>query len=170
MELSRSELLRDWRGWVASGLGSGLSPWAPGTVGTAAALAPMVLLAKLPTLYFLLACLLLFVLGCVAATWVISRFGVEDPGVVVIDEWVGFGLTWAPVAYLRPDMSLSSFSFWLVLSIAFLAFRLTDIVKPWPASWADRKLHGGFGAMLDDAFAGCWAALFMVLVLQSGWL
>ena len=122
-----SLLLRDWRGWLASGFGSGLSPWAPGTVGTLAALAPVVLLGQLSLTYFLLSCLVLFVLGCVAAHWVITRFGVEDPGVVVIDEWVGFGLTWAPVVYLRPELKLQTFSFWLILASAFLLFRLTDI-------------------------------------------
>lgn len=164
-----SVLLRDWRGWLASGLGSGLSPWAPGTVGTLAALAPVVWLGKLPFAYFLLASALLFLLGCIAAAWVIDQFGVDDPGVVVIDEWVGFALTWAPVVYLRPELSARSLAFWVSLGSAFLLFRLTDILKPWPASWADNRLHGGFGAMLDDAFAGCWSALLMVLLLKSGW-
>lgn len=160
-----SILLRDWRGWLASGLGSGLSPWAPGTVGTLAALVPIVWLGNLPIAYYLLACVLLFALGCIAADWVIKRFGIDDPGVVVIDEWVGFGLTWAPVVYLRPELRPFTLNFWLLLGSAFLLFRLTDILKPWPASWADSKLHGGFGAMLDDAFAGCWSALLMVLLL-----
>ena len=49
-----------------------------------------------------------------------------------------------------------------VLVVGFLAFRLCDIAKPWPASWADKQVKGGFGTMLDDAFVGIWAGALML--------
>ena len=52
---------------------------------------------------------------------------------------------------------------------AFVAFRLADILKPWPASWADRSVKGGFGIMLDDLFAGiyAWALMYGVVLLLN---
>jgi phosphatidylglycerophosphatase A len=159
--MGQTKVLRDLRGWIATGFGSGLVPLAPGTFGT---------IAALPMLFFLSHSLLLwqyavfvfglFVMGCWAAQYVIDDLKVEDPGLIVIDEWVGMGLTWAVVAYWpKPH------SDWIYLVPAFLIFRLADIFKPWPASWVDRKLHGGFGAMLDDAVAGLWGALAVGLML-----
>ncbi len=158
---SLTHLLRDPRGLLATGLGSGLTPKAPGTAGT---------LVCLPIWYFLgqglnfpsyLAALaLLFIAGCFASSWVIQQISTDDPGCVVVDEWVGMGITWIPVAYWQqPHATL------FYLLPAFIAFRVCDIYKFWPASWADKKLHGGFGAMLDDALAGIWGALMLAFAL-----
>jgi phosphatidylglycerophosphatase A len=92
---------------------------------------------------------------------------IEDPGVVVVDEFVGQWLTLAIVELaLRvfPN-SLGAPSLPAFLLVGFLLFRLCDIGKPWPAGWADRELHGGFGTMLDDAFAGIWAGVLAVAAL-----
>ena len=51
----------------------------------------------------------------------------------------------------------------LTLLAGFALFRFFDILKPWPVSWADNHLEGGFGAMLDDAFAGLYALLALQL-------
>lgn len=158
MNLDRSAL-RDPATWIASGFGAGFAPFAPGTVGSAVALLPYLGLRLAGTTWVLLACLLVFLLGVAVAQRVIDRIGTEDPGVVVIDEWVGQWLTlaiieWALVAW-APRLGTPPLA--LVLAVGFLVFRVCDIIKPWPASWADRQLHGGFGAMLDDAFAGLWA-------------
>lgn len=154
-------MMRDVRGWIATGLGSGLAPIAPGTFGTLAALPACWALGHyLPLWGYLLATVSLFCIGWWAAGWVVRTYKVEDPGVIVIDEWAGMAITWLPVAYWPQTQN-----FWLVLVTAFVAFRATDIVKPWPASWADAKVQGGFGAMLDDAFAGLWSAGIMLLLL-----
>ena len=154
----RGALLRDPRGWLASAFGSGLFPRAPGTFGTLTALPVCWWLGAHTSLtWYLLIWTLIFAIGCWSAGWVIGTLQVEDPGVVVIDEWVGMALTWLPVAYWPgPHSQL------LWLGPAFLIFRVCDIAKPWPASWADQKLHGGFGAMFDDVLAGVWAALLVL--------
>jgi phosphatidylglycerophosphatase A len=153
-------VLRHPWGWLASGFGSGLSPFAPGTAGTAAALLVYIGLRPFGWIAVVVAALLGFVLGVFASNWVIAKTGIEDPGVVVIDEWVGTWITLLPALTVWPMLGYTA-SLWLELLLAFLAFRLTDILKPWPASWADRELHGGFGAMADDAIAGVYAALLL---------
>jgi phosphatidylglycerophosphatase A len=163
----RRAVLRHPAGWIASGFGAGLSPFAPGTVGSLVALPLYVLLNAAHPLLPWLAIGLGFAVGTWAAGWVIRRIGVEDPGVVVVDEFVGQWLALAMVdAALRQfPAALPAPSTLALLLVGFLLFRLCDIVKPWPASWADRQLHGGFGAMLDDAFAGLWAGALAILAL-----
>jgi phosphatidylglycerophosphatase A len=156
--------MRDIRGWIASGFGSGLVPFAPGTFGSAAALPLCWALGQfLPLWGYLAVMVFTFCLGCWAAEWVVQTYKVQDPGVIVIDEWVGMAITWLPVAYSSKKLNAAVY-----LVGAFLAFRLADIIKLWPANWADRELHGGFGTMLDDAFAALWSAALMALALQLG--
>lgn len=135
-----------WDVLLASGFGSGLAPAAPGTVGTLAALLPWFWLREWAAPAYLLVCAMVFVLG----TWVSQRLtrepGAEDPGWIVIDEWVGLWLA----LFLLP-------AGWPWLLAGFLLFRLFDIAKPWPVGWADRHVHGGLGVMLDDALAGLMA-------------
>ncbi len=87
----------------------------------------------------------------------IGRSGEKDSSAIVIDEVAGQWLTLAVVAV---D--------WRYYVIGFFLFRLADIAKPWPASWADRRVPGGLGVMLDDIFAGLYAALALWLI--SRWL
>jgi phosphatidylglycerophosphatase A len=144
-------VLRHPAGWIASGFGAGLSPRAPGTVGSALALLPWWFLIRPLSLPLQLAVLLIaFAIGVWAAAWVIEQTRIEDPSVVVWDEFVGqwLALLLAPAGW-----------YWVLGGFAL--FRLFDIWKPWPVSWADQKLHGGLGAMLDDVLAGAYA--FVVL-------
>jgi len=98
--INRFALMRDPRGWIATGFGSGLAPIAPGTFGTLAALPVCWALGHyLPWWGYLLATALLFCVGWWAASWVVRVFKIQDPGVIVIDEWVGMALTWLPVAF-----------------------------------------------------------------------
>ena len=160
MALDRAAL-RDPAVWIASGFGAGFAPFAPGTVGSAVAIVPYLGLRLAGSGWVLLASVVVFAIGVRVAQRVIDRLGREDPGLVVIDEWVGQWLTLAimegAVALCAPRLGAPPLA--LLLLAGFLVFRACDIVKPWPASWADRELHGGFGAMLDDAFAGLWAGL-----------
>ncbi|MCX7562804.1 phosphatidylglycerophosphatase A [Xanthomonadaceae bacterium XH05] len=135
-------------GWIATGFGSGLAPVAPGTFGSLAALIPWLALRELPLPYYALALIGAFVVGAWACQWTIRRLGVEDPGLVVWDEFVGL---WIALAML-PDR-------WYFVAAGFALFRFFDIVKPWPVRWADRKIKGGLGTMLDDVLAGVYALL-----------
>jgi len=137
--------------------GTGLLPRAPGTWGSLAALPfAWVLLAFGGWITLLIATLLVTVAG----TWAADRYeraqGSKDPGAIVVDEVAGQWLCLLPAA-LDP----ASFA------VAFVAFRLFDILKPWPARLIDRRLGGGLGVMLDDIVAGLYALALMLL--WRGW-
>ncbi len=142
-------------GWIATGFGSGLVPVAPGTVGSLAALLPWWFLRGLSLPIWLALLVLAFGVGVWACGWAMRRLGVEDPGLVVWDEFVGL---WIALLALPPG--------WPFVVAGFLLFRLFDVLKPWPIGWVDRAIKGGLGTMLDDVLAGC-AALIGVQVL--GW-
>jgi phosphatidylglycerophosphatase A len=93
-----------------------------------------------------LASLLVFLIGWWAAERYIKGSGIADPGPVVIDEVAG---QWLTLLFTPQDP-------WLFVS-GFGLFRLFDILKPWPVSWADRRLPGGFGVMADDVLAALYA-------------
>lgn len=148
-------LLRHPWGWLGTGFGSGLAPRAPGTAGSLAALLPWwFLLRGLDPRAYALVLVAAFVLGVLAGNWLIARTRIQDPSVFVWDEFVGLWLA----LFLAPPG-------WAWLLAGFALFRLFDIWKPWPVRWADRRVHGGLGAMLDDVFAGAYA--FAVLQLAA---
>jgi phosphatidylglycerophosphatase A len=159
--MTKNQLLRHPLGLIATGFGSGLSPIMPGTTGSLAALLPAWWLLQLSWPWFLLVLTLVFILGCIAGAWVNNRLKLHDPGCIVIDEWVGMWITLAPLYVLKPSVG----ALWLWFALAFVLFRITDIFKPWPASWADRAVHGGLGVMLDDVFAALWSALLFAAAL-----
>ena len=146
-----SILLKHPYGWIACGFGSGLSPKAPGTAGSLAAIIIWYLLFSQWSIYWQLAIILAaFVIGIIVSTWTITNTSVQDPGFIVWDEFVGM---WITLLWLPND--------WLWYLAAFVLFRIFDIVKPWPVSWADKNIHGGLGVMLDDALAGVYALLLL---------
>ena len=142
---------------IATFFGSGLLPKAPGTWGSLAALPCGVALlwAGGPCL-LAAATLAASLLGWWASAEHAKLIGRDDPGEIVIDEVAGLWIALLPVSLAWPD-----------IACAFLLFRAADIFKPWPASWADRELHGGLGIMADDLVAGAYAALGLLL-LQAG--
>ena len=133
---------------LATWFGAGTLRPAPGTWGSlAAALLAWPILAWLGHWWLLAAALAVFALGVWASRLHAERLGQSDPGSIVIDEVAG---QWIALLLACPA--------WHHLLIGFVAFRLFDIVKPWPVSWADRRLKGGFGIMADDVLAGLYAA------------
>jgi phosphatidylglycerophosphatase A len=140
---------------IATGFGLGRLPKAPGTWASLAALPLAWLLDELagrPAIAF--AGIAIALLGIWASGFYVARTRAQDPGEVVVDEIAAqlLVLTVAP---------LSAFS----LALGFVLFRLFDILKPWPVSWADRSVKGGLGVMLDDLLAAAYAAIGLKLAL-----
>lgn len=134
---------------LATVLGIGYSPVAPGTMGTAAAV-PMVLAASALSMpVYLALCVAVTLVGIWAAAGANRAFGEHDSGRIVIDEVAGYFWTMLLVDRSNP---------WLLLA-GFVLFRVTDMTKPPPARAIDRDMHGGAGVVLDDVVAGLWAML-----------
>ena len=149
----------------ATYLGLGLSKYAPGTVGS---------LGTLPLAYALIyfggfwalavATVIIFGIGVWATNIVIKDTGVTDPSKVVIDETVGQLLSFAIVAYMAPEYLLG-YESWMFYMAGFLFFRFFDIVKKGPVKYFDTKVLNAYGVMLDDVFAGIFAAVCLLVVL-----
>jgi phosphatidylglycerophosphatase A len=155
---ARHVLLAHPAGWIAAGFGSGLSPLAPGTMGSLAALLPWLALRELPWLLYVLVVVCAFALGVWACAWVVRTLRIDDPGFVVWDEFVGQWIALTPLPWMVR-------AWWWPVA-AFALFRVFDIAKPWPVSWADRNVKGGFGVMFDDALAGFYAALVLTVLTK----
>ena len=135
------------------GFGSGLAPVAPGTFGTLPALpmAFVLYLAGISGWWLAAVCTVLFVWGIQICSHTERELGIQDYGGIVWDEIVAMLLVLAFTPFY--------WGWWLA---AFVLFRLFDAVKPWPIRWFDKRVHVGFGIMLDDLIA----ALFTLLVLK----
>jgi len=140
------------------GVGSGLAPVAPGTFGTLAAV-PLVWFLPQSLLAYTVIVLVAFVLGIWLCEHCTNALGLHDHGSIVWDEWVGFFIA----MYALPRQ-------WWILLLAFLLFRLFDVLKPWPIGPIDKQVSGGLGIMIDDVVAGIMTAVVLHLLLAVGWL
>jgi phosphatidylglycerophosphatase A len=132
--------------------GVGFSPWAPGTAGSLVALPFAWLIAGAWGAGALAAAAaLLIALGWWASSVVVQFVG-KDPRIVVVDEAMG---QWLALVVAPFDVR-----YYLA---GFALFRLFDVWKPWPVGWADRRVSGGLGVMLDDALAAIYAAGVLLL-------
>ncbi len=145
---------------IATWFYTGLLPFVPGTWGSAAALPFAVILHEaggFPTL--VIATIAVFFLGWWATAEETRDKADHDPGEIVVDEVVGMWITLLPMSfafwYHQIDVAILP---WPGLLAGFVLFRVFDIWKPWPVSWADRK-STPFGVMLDDVLAAIYAAL-----------
>mgnify|MGYP002655855189 FL=1 len=134
------------------GFGSGLSPKAPGTFGSAFALLFVPIWLAIGLSASVMVMIIMSLIGIYICDKTAELMGVHDDGRIVWDEFAGQSITFLPVLYLG-QMN------WLWLLIGFALFRLFDVWKPWPIRVIDRQVGGGFGIMLDDIIAGLWAAL-----------
>ena len=145
--------------WIATGLGAGYFPVAPGTAGSAVGLALVIAFRQTSLKPLGLAvCLatftgLLFVLGVWSAGKAEKVFGRVDPRQVVIDEVAGQIITFIATPRIA----------WTGLIAGFILFRAFDVVKPFPAGRAER-FPGGWGIMLDDAVAGLYSLMLLVIL------
>ena len=140
---------------VATGFGVGNLPKAPGTWGSLAAFLPWLFIKglALPQYLFILAAV--FVIGFFAAGSAEKILDRADAGPIVIDEILGMLITLA----MAPDHPVA----WV---LGFILFRIFDIVKPFPVSWFDQRVHGGIGIMMDDVIAGIYAFICLQLLWQ----
>lgn len=145
----------------ATYFGLGLSPKAPGTMGS---------LGTLPLAYALIyyggfraliiAAVIIFILGVMATDVVIKETKITDPSKVVIDETVGQLLSFAVVAYIDVEALIGWQSMFFYL-IGFVLFRFFDILKMGPVKYFDSKVLNAYGVMLDDVCAGIFAAIVL---------
>lgn len=154
----RRTLLSHPAGWIATALGAGLSPRAPGTAGSLVALVPWWFwLRELPLAWYGVVLVAGFGLGVWANGIACRRLGVHDHGALAWDEVIGMWITLLAV----PGSTRVETTAWMLAG--FLLFRLFDIWKPWPVRIADRRVQGGFGVMLDDVLAGAYALIALQL-------
>jgi phosphatidylglycerophosphatase A len=139
--------------FVAYGFGAGLAPKAPGTFGTLVALPIYWLIQNWSLTAYVALILVMFIAGIWLCQKASDWLKQDDASGIVWDEIVGYlvAMTLAP-------------SGWQWMLVGFVLFRFFDILKPWPVSLADRKLHGGLGVMLDDVVAGLYAAIFLLII------
>ncbi len=141
---------------IASGLGFGFLPMAPGTWGSLVAL-PLAWSAWAVAGRWgvLVAAAIIFAAGTVAVGSALRNSNVRDPSWVVIDEIAAQCLVLAP---FLPDP--------MTYGLGFILFRAADILKPWPAFWIDRHMTGAFGAMLDDLVAALYALILLFPAME----
>jgi phosphatidylglycerophosphatase A len=139
---------------VATALGVGYVPVAPGTCGSAVGLLLWFVLPSSPLIQGTVI-LVIFVMGSWSGSVAERHFGRRDPAHVVVDEVAGMLVT----LFLVPVG-------WFGVLGAFLLFRIADIVKPFPANRLER-LPGGLGIMADDVMAGVYANLALRLCIWS---
>jgi phosphatidylglycerophosphatase A len=149
-------------GWLATGLGVGFAPVAPGTFGSALGVLLFVPLLRLPPGYYVIAVVVVAGLGIWAADVTERATGRHDDGRIVIDEVAGQLVTYAPLVFAprgAPGLPV-------LLVTGFVTFRVLDIWKPGPVRWLERRVPGGAGVMADDLLAGAlgagllWAGLW----------
>ena len=138
---------------IATGLGLGYLPKAPGTWGTLLALPIHYLIVQLPLQSYIAAIAIIIIIAILSAGAAEKIVDKPDPGFVVIDEVAGMLI--AMIAL--PDSPIA----WV---LAFLLFRLFDILKPFPVNFFDQRFHGGLGIVLDDLMAGIYALASLQLL------
>lgn len=147
--------------------GAGLSPKAPGTVGTLAALPVGVAMLHYLGMEALFTLTLAFTLiGIFEINKYERETGIHDHQQIVIDEAVG---VWIAYMIAHSTANTMSYPYAEVLAIifSFATFRLFDIWKPSTIGWIDRELKGGIGVMFDDVLAGFAAGILSAMILMG---
>lgn len=139
---------------LATGFGSGYSPIAPGTAGSAVGLVFVWGMSYLNLPGQIAAVIVVSVLSVIAADIVARSTGLKDPGLVVADEIAGMMVTMIAIPFTLKTAV-----------IGFILFRMMDVVKPPPARQFER-FKGGIGIVADDLMAGVYAHLALRGVLM----
>lgn len=153
---------------LATGLFSGYSPFAPGTMGAIVATAMWIAASMVlcpETLYIVtLWTLTLTTLASIQPINRLEKVWGEDPSRVVVDEMVG---VWICLCAVPTDAELFSTRYWIFTGMALALFRLFDIWKPLGVRKME-SLEGGWGVMMDDVLAGCYGAIVMMTCRYFG--
>jgi len=148
-------------------LGSGLSPIAPGTLGTAAAMPVGVAIIYYLGANSLTTVVIVFtIIGIFEINKYEKAGGKHDDKSIVIDEAVGVWLTMA-ITYGGLSLWQDPNNQYLALLLSFLNFRLFDIWKPSTIGYIDRKVKGGAGVIFDDLLAGFAAGVLNLLIFRT---
>ena len=139
--------------FLATGFGSGLAPFAPGTAGTMVGVLICLLCMPMPPILRLLFVLTLLALSFYVAGQAEKIYQKKDDQRIVIDEIIGIQITMLPVAITV-----------LHLCVGFVLFRVFDILKPFPINNLQR-LPGGWGVVIDDVAAGIYTGAVMWLLV-----
>jgi phosphatidylglycerophosphatase A len=142
---------------LAFGLGTGLSPLLPGTIGTLLAVPLYLIMQYLPLWGYLSITAILLCCGIWICQYTTRALGVHDYEGIVWDELVGYLVT----------MCMAPHG-WAWVVAGFVVFRFFDILKPWPVSWVDSHIMGGAGIMMDDVIAALYG--FLVVQIAALWL
>jgi len=140
---------------IATYFGLGLSPKAPGTVGSVGTLPLAFVLAYFFGVYgIVIAAIIIFVIGTLATDVLIRDQEEKDPGKVVVDEVVGQLLAFT---FIADSVLYHNLTHWWIYLFGFAAFRFFDICKMGPVKWFDSKMKNALGVMMDDVCAGLMA-------------
>ena len=141
---------------LATGFGSGLVSFAPGTIGTLVGVVICLLCLPLPWPMRLLIVIALSALSIYVAGRAEKIYQKKDDQRIVIDEIIGFQITMLPVAITI-----------LHLCVGFVLFRIFDILKPFPINNLQR-LPGGWGVVIDDVAAGIYVGVILFALNYTG--
>lgn len=142
--------------FLGFGFGSGLIPLMPGTMGSLAAIPLIIAMSYLPLWAYIAVTLVSIYMGIKICQKVSDDLGVHDHGSIVWDEIAGMMLVFIAIPIT-----------WHAVLIGFLLFRIFDILKPWPISFFDKNVHGGWGIMVDDIIAGVASLALLHLIYFS---
>ncbi len=162
--------------------GAGYFPKIPGTFGSLVSLPVIFSVCYFYGFWYLLLVIFIVFVAAVFAVKEVLKYTEHDPSIVVIDEFIGQAVTFLPVAdfltrqantinratenfiYVTDDKT-----FLIIYFAGFVLFRIFDILKPYPASYADKKMINAYGVILDDVFAGIYAAVILKLIVFISW-
>lgn len=158
-QLRKRVSLRNPDHFFGLGFGAGLIPLMPGTFGSMAAIPLLIAMSHLSIFWFIFVTAMCTLIGIRFCQKTSDALGLHDHGSIVWDEIAGMMVVFI-AAPINP----------VTLLLGFVLFRFFDILKPWPIRLFDRKIHGGFGIMLDDIVAGAMAGLCLHLIIYMQWL
>ncbi len=153
------ELVKQPIHFLSFGFGSGLAPKAPGTFGTLPGIVLVWLFASLDVAAYIGVVAFVTIIGVYLCGATAKAMGEHDSSHIVWDEIAGYMIAMIAIPVT-----------WQALLLAFVLFRIFDILKPWPIRWLDKHVDGGFGIMIDDVLAGFFALVLMHIALALGWI